>query len=49
MSKFYQRYISGVKKTSEEEKSSLLKSSAKPQQVDPTAMASNYISKTNYE
>ena len=47
MSKFYQRYISGVKKTSEEDKSTLIAKSGpgKLQTIDPTAMASTYVLK----
>ena len=44
MSKFYQRYISGAKKTSEEEKI-LNKPINSTRQVDPTALAPSHISK----
>ena len=45
MSKFYQRYVTGTKKASEEEKLLSKAPSNVVRQVDPTAMAPSHITK----
>lgn len=45
MSKFYQRYVTGTKKASEEEKLLSKAPTNVARQVDPTAMALSHVTK----